>query len=47
MANKDFKNGAVFIELSLYQSLPVVVQLLHGIITVAEGGDQVRLDSLT
>ena len=32
-------------ELSLYLSLPVVVQLLHGIIAVTERGDQVRFDS--
>ena len=31
---------------SLHLSLPVVVQFLHGIIAVTEGGDRVRLDSL-
>ena len=33
--------------LLLFRSLPVVVQFLHGIIAVTEGGDRVRLDSLT
>ena len=32
---------------TLYLSLPVVVQFLHGIIAVTEGGDRVRHDSLT
>ena len=36
---KDLKNRAAFKEHSLYLSLPVVVQLLHGITAVNEGGD--------
>ena len=32
-------NGAVFKELSLYLRLPVVVQLVHGVAAVTEGGD--------
>ena len=46
---KDLKTGA-FKEHSLYTSLPVVVQLLHGITAVnegGEGGEGVHLDSLT
>ena len=35
--NHDLKNGAAF--------LPVVVQLLHGIIAVTDGGDRVCFDS--
>ena len=31
--------AAAFIEHSLYLSLPVIVQLLHGITAVNEGGD--------
>ena len=36
---KDLKNRAAFKEHSLYLSLPVIVQLLHGITAVNEGGD--------
>ena len=36
---KRLENRAAFIEHSLYLSLPVVVQLLHGITAVNEGGD--------
>ena len=45
--NHGLKNGSTFKVQSLHLSLPVVVQFLHGIIAVTEGGDQVRLDSLT
>ena len=41
------KNGSTFKVQPLHLSLPVVVQFLHGIIAVTEGGDRVRLDSLT
>ena len=36
---KRLENRAAFIEHSLYLSLPVVVQLLHGLTAVNEGGD--------
>ena len=44
LLNGQARNGAVFKGLSLYLSLPVVVQLLHGITAVTEGSDQVSLD---
>ena len=45
--NHGLKNGSTFKVQPLHLSLPVVVQFLQGIIAVIEGGDQVRLDSLT
>ena len=45
--NHGFKNGSTFKVQLLHLSLPVVVQFLHGIIAVTEGGDRVCLDSLT
>ena len=45
--NHGLKNGSTFKVQPLHLSLPVVVQFLHGIIAVTEGGDRVRLDSLT
>ena len=37
----------MFKELPLFLRFPVVVQLLHGITAVTEGGDLVSLDSQT
>ena len=37
--NHGLKNGSMFKVQSLHLSLPVVVQFLHGIIAVTEGGD--------
>ena len=45
--NHGLKNGSTFKVQPLHLSLPVVVQFLHGIIAVTEGGDRVRHDSLT
>ena len=45
--NHGLKTGSTFKVQSLHLSLPVVVQFLHGIIAVTEGGDRVRLDSIT
>ena len=45
--NHGLKNGSTFKVQSLHLSLPVIVQFLHGIIAVTEGGNRVRLDSIT
>ena len=45
--NHGLKNGSTFKVQPLHLSLPVIVQFLHGIIAVTEGGDRVCLDSLT
>ena len=45
--NHGLKNGSTFKVQLLHLSLPAIVQFLHGIIAVTEGGDRVCLDSLT